>query len=117
MKLLLDEMFPAAIAEQLRARGHDVVAVLEQDGLPGMDDSDLLDWAHRDQHAVVTENVPDFIRLDRAWRDQGRDHHGLIFAKKRRGTGRRIVGSLVRDLDRFLTQHAQAHPRGVVAWV
>lgn len=27
MRLLLDEMYPATIAEQLRARGHDVASV------------------------------------------------------------------------------------------
>jgi hypothetical protein len=30
MRLLLDEMYPAAIAEALRAGGHDAIAVQEE---------------------------------------------------------------------------------------
>ncbi len=35
MKLLLDEMYPRRLAEQLRAEGHDVVAVVELPDLVG----------------------------------------------------------------------------------
>ncbi|HTA15940.1 MAG TPA: DUF5615 family PIN-like protein [Solirubrobacteraceae bacterium] len=41
MKLLLDEMLSARIAEQIRSRGHDAVAVDETRELRGLADPDL----------------------------------------------------------------------------
>ena len=41
MRLLLDEMLPATIAEELRARGHDVWAEAEPSDLRGIADHDL----------------------------------------------------------------------------
>jgi hypothetical protein len=62
--LLLDEMYPPALAQKLRADGHDVVAVLDVEvGLASRSDADVLAWAARKERCVVTENVRDFVRL------------------------------------------------------
>ena len=53
MKLLLDEMLPAAIAEQLRHRGHDVIAVSEHPELRGLPDPELLAHCGRELRAVL----------------------------------------------------------------
>ena len=53
MRLLLDEMLPAAIAQQLRNRGHDVVAVAELLELRGLPDDELFDHAQRDGHQTI----------------------------------------------------------------
>ena len=60
MKLLLDEMYPATIAEQLRTRGHQAVSVQEPDyrRLEGAPDEDAWACALADGRALVTENVP-----------------------------------------------------------
>jgi hypothetical protein len=42
LRLLLDEMYTAAVAEQLRRRNHDVIAVAERADLRGTLDEDLL---------------------------------------------------------------------------
>jgi hypothetical protein len=79
--LLLDEMYPPALARQLRDRGHDVVAVLDVEvGLAAKTDEDVLAWAARNSLCVVTENVSDFARLAQ----QGFGHAGLIFVSSRR---------------------------------
>jgi hypothetical protein len=74
-------MYPAALAHQLRAEGHDVVAVLEVEvGLAAKTDDDVLAWAARNHRRVVTENVADFARLAQ----QGFSHAGIIFVSSRR---------------------------------
>jgi hypothetical protein len=117
VRLLLDEIIPLAAAQQLRARGHDVVAVNELEGLAGTADPELFEFAQQQHRAIVTENIPDFVRLDRGWREAGREHHGLVFALKRHGTGRKIVGWLVRELDRLLADHPGEEPSSLVTWI
>ena len=66
MKLLLDEMYAPATAEQLRARGHDVASVHDEDyrALEGEPDEKVWTAAVADDRALVSENVQDFRRLD-----------------------------------------------------
>ncbi|MDP8970566.1 MAG: DUF5615 family PIN-like protein [Actinomycetota bacterium] len=65
MRLLLDEMIGAVVAERLRGRGHDVVAVQDTAyaHLRGIDDCVLLDCADEERRAVVTGNVPRLLPL------------------------------------------------------
>jgi len=65
VRLLLDEMYPATLAEQLRARGHDVVSVHDADysHLEGAPDAEVFAAAIADDRALLTENVADFRRL------------------------------------------------------
>ena len=80
-RLLLDEMYPPALAQQLRASGHDVVAVLDVEvGLATRTDEDVLAWAARNGRCVVTENVGDFARLAQ----QGFGHAGIVLVSSRR---------------------------------
>lgn len=65
MKLLLDEHLSPTIAEELRRRGHDVVAVIEV-GLRQQPDVALLAWAVDESRAVVTANYADFRALHAA---------------------------------------------------
>lgn len=57
LRLLLDEMYPAGLAERLRAAGVDTVAVLDIHDLVAATDVDVLQWSHQAGRAVVTENV------------------------------------------------------------
>lgn len=102
MRLLLDEMLSAAIAEQLREHGRDAVAVTEHAGLRGMADPDLFAHAQQDRRTVVTCNRDDFLALDRGYRDQGREHHGIVILNPNRfPQGRPTIGRLVGSLDAF----------------
>jgi hypothetical protein len=79
--IILDEMYPPALARRLRTDGHDVVAVPDVEvGLASKSDEDVLTWAARNSRCVVTENVSDFARLAQ----QGVAHCGLIFVSGRR---------------------------------
>ena len=63
VRLLLDEMWPPAIAEALRERGHDVEAVAERRDLRGKPDEAIFEEALARGCAIVTENVVDYRPL------------------------------------------------------
>ncbi len=117
MKLLLDETLPPVIAEQLRERGHDVVAVAERHDLVGAEDREVFEAALAESRAVVTENVSDFLRLDRSFRGAGRDHRGLLFVRKRGRRGEEIVAEFSRALDAFLKGNPGEAASSVVTWI
>ena len=75
--ILLDEMLSPSIAEQLRDRGLDAIALTELPGLSGVADYEVLTYATSVNRIVVTRNVRDFVVLDRQWRDAGRPHSGI----------------------------------------
>jgi len=76
--LLLDEMFSGAIAEQLRAKGHDVLAVVADPALIGLSDDQILTHATDAGRALVTANIKDFMPLDARYRAASQTHVGLI---------------------------------------
>ncbi len=74
-----DENFPLPIVELLRSAGHNVLTTEEtgNSGL-GIPDEDVLEFAVRDERAVLTRNWDDFRRLDRSQPD----HFGIIICKE-----------------------------------
>ncbi|MER7002393.1 DUF5615 family PIN-like protein [Dactylosporangium sp. NPDC000555] len=112
--LLLDEMYPPALARRLCDSGHDVLAVLDVEvGLASRSDEDVLAWAVRNNRCVVTENVSDFARLAA----QGVAHCGLIFVLAQRYP--RTANGLIRlgnALD-VLLPSKQLPGRDGVAWL
>jgi Domain of unknown function (DUF5615) len=77
-RLLLDEMFSGAIAGQLRAKGHDVVAVVADPALAGLADDQILAHATASGGVLVTANIKDFMPLDARYRAASQAHAGLI---------------------------------------
>ncbi len=119
MRLLLDEMFTYTVAEQLRARGHDVVAVTERRDLERLPDPELVAAAQAEQRAIVTNNVDDFLALLGAYTEQGIGHYGLILTSDQRfPRSRQGFGRLVLALDAFLrSQPAEPAPMSLVRWL
>ncbi|MGO9221626.1 MAG: DUF5615 family PIN-like protein [Streptosporangiaceae bacterium] len=76
--LLLDEMLSGVIAEQLRAKGHDVLAVVADPALIALPDEQILAHAASTGRALVTANIKDFIPLDARYRAASQVHAGLI---------------------------------------
>jgi predicted nuclease of predicted toxin-antitoxin system len=115
VKLLLNEMWPAEIARQLRRRGHDVVAATE---LPAryraIPDHDVFERAREDGRAVVTDNVADFATLVAAAASRGETHPGVVFAvgPAFARARPRIVGEMVRALAALLTPEGSARVAG-----
>ena len=76
--LLLDEMFSNDIAQQLRAKGYDVISVVADRALVGLPDDQVLAYATTEGRALVTANIKDFVPLDGRYRAAGQSHTGLI---------------------------------------
>jgi hypothetical protein len=103
MKLLLDEMISAVVAEQLRARGHDVEAVSERRELRGLTDENLFEYAQETERAIVTYNREDFLELDRRYRGRDRSHNGIVILNPRRfPQGPGSIGPLVKSLEQLI---------------
>ena len=97
--LLLDEMLSGAIAEQLRARDLDAVAVVENPRLIGTPDEELLAHAVAQDRVLVTTNVADFAAIATDWRAAGRAHAGLVYVTSRAfPQDRSFVGAVVSSL-------------------
>ena len=107
MKLLLDEMYPATVAVQLRRRGHDAVSIHDPDHrwLEGEPDVKVFTAALSEGRAIVTENVPDYRRLEMEALADGKAVPGLVFTTNRRfprgraGTVGHLVIALVALLE------------------
>lgn len=107
MRLLLDEHYPKEIAAQLRKRGHDVDCVQERAELLTRGDDAVFAAAVREERAVVTEDVRDYVRLLEHTIAGGDDCFGLLITSPRtlpRTQGG--IGLIVRTLDAFLRIHA-----------
>jgi predicted nuclease of predicted toxin-antitoxin system len=107
MKLLLDEMYTPVVAEQLRARGHDVASLHDPSfrALKGEPDEHVWTRAISDGRALVTENVGDFRRIEALALAHEEPTAQLIMTTDRqfpRGDPT-TVGRLVRALDTLLT--------------
>ena len=101
-------MFSPNVAEQLRGRGHDAVSVHDPDHrwLEGAPDADVFEAAIAEARAVVTENVPDFRRLEADALARGEGVPSLIFTTNRqfpRGDAA-TIGPLVTALDELLSR-------------
>lgn len=103
MRLLLDEHFDHRIAEELRRRGIDAVAVgRERPDLQGQDDDVVLRTAAAERRVVVTNNVRDYAPLVEDFGLRGETHVGVVFTDDatfpRSDAG---IGLLVRALAAF----------------
>lgn len=106
MRLLLDEMYPARLAVDLRARGHDVVAVKERPDLREQADEAILRAAAAERRALLTENVGDFRVLVERFAAEGERHYGVLLVSARSlPRSRRGRGPLLRGIESFLQLH------------
>lgn len=107
MRLLLDEMWPSKIAEQLRRRGHEVEAVKERPELIGKPDTVIFAVAQAERRAVVTENADDFRPLAALHLQSGHSHHGLVLTSDKSFPRHhpRTIGRLSKALHELLTSH------------
>lgn len=79
MKLLLDEMYPASLAEALRSANIDAVTAAER-ALAGRSDPDVFAWAVAEGYVLLTENVADFARIAGDHVTAARHHPGVLIA-------------------------------------
>jgi predicted nuclease of predicted toxin-antitoxin system len=101
LRLLLDEDVSPRVAEGLRRRGIDAVSVYDVGrARQGIADVAQLAYATTEGRAIVTYNRGDFQRLDTRWRDQGREHAGIVWCPPQ-SIRQQAIGELVRALAAF----------------
>jgi predicted nuclease of predicted toxin-antitoxin system len=95
LKLLLDEMHPAALADALGVLDIDVSTVVGI-GLAGSSDPDVFAAAIADGYTLLTENVADFAHISAEHLTAGKHHHGVLIALSSRFSRRPAgIGVLV----------------------
>jgi hypothetical protein len=110
-RLLLDEMFSPGIAAELRALGHDVLAVADRPDLRSKPDKEVFTWACTERRWLLTENVKDFRPILLHALQTGQPGAGILFTSSRTfPRSRKNPGPLVRSLDAWLTGGAPAPP-------
>ncbi len=119
MRVLLDEMYPPSIAEQLRGHGHDVEAITERPQLRALADIDVFALAQQERRAVLTENIPDFCALADDHDRRGDPHHGLILVDPGRYPrgNHRTIGHIVTALERLLAEHPGDEAGSLRHWI
>ena len=90
MKLLIDEMYPAALAEGLRAAGIDARTAAEL-SKAGSSDAELFACAIAGGYVLLTENVAGFAAIAAQHSSAGGHHPGLLIALSSRFS-RRAAG-------------------------
>jgi len=112
VRLLLNEMWSAEIARQLRRRGHDVVAATEAGPrYRGQPDEIVFDHAREDRRAIVTDNVADYAVLVADAASRGTSHPGVVFALRPSFDRSRpgVVGAMTRALGALLEADEAIH--------
>lgn len=108
-------MFSPVVAEQLRERGYDVLAVAAEPALRAMDDAELYEGARAEGRRLVTENAKDSRPLIRREDDHGAP--GILLTSSRTfPRSRRSVGLLVAALEDWSCR-ADVQNRPVEDWL
>jgi len=101
VRLLLDEMYPPALAQALRAEGIDASTVGEA-GLAGRPDDEVVEAAAARHEVILTENVADFVRLAAERITAGGHHPGIVIALSsrfsRRPSGIPVLTTAIRSV-------------------
>ena len=114
-RLLLDEMFPKSMADQLNAKGHDVRAVVADPNFIGLPDEEILIGATEAGRALVTANIKDFMPIDARCRATNRAHGGLVMVStKTFPQNRGYVTAVAGALDALLGQDRGIPAGGMV---
>jgi predicted nuclease of predicted toxin-antitoxin system len=120
VRLLIDEMYPPAVAELLRKAGHDAVSVHDDPETRGMDDSAICALALSAGRVVVTENAADFLRILRYRAATGEPAPALVITSNRSFSrhSASFIGNAVRALCAFCDAHQGADAAsGAVHWL
>lgn len=106
--LLSDEHIYPDLAIALRRRGYDAISCQEA-GLVSrrVSDAEQLHHATRQGRAILTYDAGDFIRLDRSWKAEGRQHAGIIVVSRSVNTLSQLLARVIVHLDTISreTQH------------
>lgn len=99
-------MFSPLVATELRARGHDAVAIKERGECQSLSDPEVTALARTEQRAVVTANLRDFRPLHAELVAPGGEGHlGMVFVPTSVRRTRAATGQIVAALEARLTDY------------
>ena len=99
-------MFSPLVAAELRARGHDAVAIRERDERQSRSDPDVVALARAEQRAIVTANLRDFRPLHAELVAAGRESHaGMMFVRASFWLTPAATGQIVTALEARLAEY------------
>jgi Domain of unknown function (DUF5615) len=104
VRLLLDEHFSPEMARQLRARGHDVIAVKEHPELIGRSDRVHFASMPEQRRAIVTQDLGDFRPLFAEAMRVATKTYGLVCVPARVPLSRGAIGQVVESLTELLQE-------------
>lgn len=108
-------MLSGVIAEQLRAKGHDALAVVDDPALISLPDDQILARATAAGRALVTANIKDFMPLDVQYRAAGQAHAGLVLISTKTFTqDRTFTAAVTSGLLDLLDQPGHIQPGHVL---
>src|SRR5436853_7008940 len=82
IRFFTDEDVYAAVASALRRSGVDAISTPEAGRLSQTDDAQL-EWAAKENRAILTFNVSHFANLHTNWMQSGRHHAGIIVSSQK----------------------------------
>lgn len=115
MRVLLDAHISSRrVGRSLERRGHDVLALDQDEFLAALPDEQVLEAALAEKRVLITRNVRDFVPILREWAETGRTHRGCILVTLRLSS----TAATVRATDALF----EAHPTqndwvDLAAWV
>jgi predicted nuclease of predicted toxin-antitoxin system len=99
LRLLLDEMYPPALAQALQADGITATTIIER-GMSGTSDPEVFAYAVAENYVVLTENVADSVTIAAEHSTTGAHHPGVLIALSnrfsRRASGRAALINAIR---------------------
>jgi len=107
VKLLIDEMYPPALATALREASIDATTVAAL-RLAGSSDTEVFGAAVAGGYALLTENVGDFTRIAAEHSTAGGHHNGLLIALSSRFSRRPAgIKPLIAAIQAVAEQHLE----------
>ena len=90
IRLYIDEdSMDRSLVQALRARGVDVVTVLET-ATEGQLDEQQLSWSASQNRVLYSHNIADFCRIHSAFIDEGRSHAGIALLSQDYSVGEQL---------------------------
>ena len=112
-------MFSPLVAVELRARGHDAIAIKERDEWQSLSDPEVIALGRTEQRAVLTANLRDFRPLHAELvAPGGEGHAGIVVVPTSFRLTRAATGKVVEALEVPLARYSgDTDPANGETWI
>lgn len=110
IKLYIDEDLTDRLAVALRSRGYDVISAHEVN-MRGQTDKEQLEYAAKNNRAILTRNIKHFVILQREYYRHGLLHKGIVV------TDYLPLKELIRRITRFLNKKKTSEMSNCLDWL